>query len=169
MSEFRLIFPVSEIMHYAESYNYTDDNYVKNIGEKAKANGYLNRDDFLSLCYWKTPRSKNKCRLNSEDYIQEITQVAFSTNKDKLSIEILTLLNGVGWPTASAILHFCHTKKYPILDFRALYSLGVQVPKQYDYEFWRQYTQECRTISENLKIDMRTLDRALWQYSKENQ
>jgi hypothetical protein len=34
--------------------------------------------------------------------------------------KVVTLLNGVRWPTASAILHFCHADPYPVLDVRAL-------------------------------------------------
>ena len=36
----------------------------------------------------------------------------------------LVKLNGVGVPTGSALLHFAFPKDYPILDVRALESLG---------------------------------------------
>ena len=34
---------------------------------------------------------------------------------------------------------------------------------------WRGYTQFCRELGERASVYMRTLDQALWQYSKENQ
>ncbi len=37
---------------------------------------------------------------------------------------VLRFLDGVEWPTASTILHFCGARPYPILDYRALWSLG---------------------------------------------
>lgn len=41
---------------------------------------------------------------------------------------ILTTINGVSWPMASVLLHFGHADRYPILDFRALWSLEVDTP-----------------------------------------
>ncbi len=78
------------------------------------------------------------------------------------------MLDGVGWPTASAILHLFHKNKYPLLDFRALWSISIENYK-YNFNFWWDYVLFTRKISEKNNIDMRTLDRALWQYSKNNQ
>jgi hypothetical protein len=88
---------------------------------------------------------------------------------ERLQIEVLTLLDGVSWPTASVILHFFHSAPYPIVDFRALWSLKNKVPKRYGFNFWQKYTSYCRGLSKRAGVSMRTLDRALWQFSKENQ
>ena len=82
---------------------------------------------------------------------------------------LLTCLTGVSWPTASVILHFFHPDPYPIMDFRALWSVSLKVPAQYTFEFWWEYVKFCRGIASRSRVDMRTLDRALWQYSKERQ
>ena len=80
------------------------------------------------------------------------------------------MLDGVGWPTASVLLHFGHAEPYPILDYRALWSCGVpRPPSQYSFGLWWPYTRFCREITRRYGISMRTLDRALWQYSKERQ
>jgi len=72
--------------------------------------------------------------------------------------------------TASVLLHFGYRDLYPILDFRALWSLSVEPPKEgYDFEFWSAYTTHCRELARQAEVDMRTLDRALWQYSSDNQ
>ena len=98
------------------------------------------------------------------------SSIALSTQEERTKIEILTLLNGVNWPSASVILHFFHNDLYPILDFRALWSLGIEkVPAQYTFVFWWKYVSYCRKLSLKHNIDMRILDKALWQYSKENQ
>lgn len=70
---------------------------------------------------------------------------------------------------ASVILHLYHRERYPILDFRALWSLSVDVPAFYRFPFWWGYVEYCRELAERTGMDMRTLDRALWQYSRENQ
>ncbi len=61
---------------------------------------------------------------NPEDFIKDVTHTALITPSERLRIEVLTLLNGVSWPTASVLLHFGYDNLYPILDFRALWSLG---------------------------------------------
>ena len=80
-----------------------------------------------------------------------------------------SILDGVSWPTASVILHFFHRRRYPILDFRALWSVGLEPPVQYGFNFWWDYVQYCRILARESRVDMRTLDRPLWQYSKERQ
>ena len=77
-------------------------------------------------------------------------------------------LNGVGWPSASTILHFFHNDPYPLLDFRALWSIGIESYK-YSFSFWEKYVDFCRNVANENEVSMRTLDRALWQYSRENQ
>jgi hypothetical protein len=67
------------------------------------------------------------------------------------------------------ILHFCDPLPFPILDYRALWSLGYPKPPSYTYEFWSDYTAFTRELARSTGHSMRDLDRALWQYSKENQ
>ena len=78
-------------------------------------------------------------------------------------------LEGVEWPTASTLLHFCDRRPYPILDFRALWSLGYSKAPRYTMEFWLAYLNFTRQLARRLELDIGTLDRALWQYSKERQ
>jgi hypothetical protein len=151
----------------ASRYSAAEDAEVERIGAAAKSRGHLTRDEFLALCRWKTPRSRPRCMKNSEGLIREATRFALNTPEEELRIGTLTLLDGVGWPTASVILHLCHRDRYPILDVRALDSLGCPVPGVYDFAFWRDYTLFCRQLAERWRVSMRELDRALWQYSKD--
>ncbi|MGH7322475.1 MAG: hypothetical protein ACRELA_23010, partial [Candidatus Rokuibacteriota bacterium] len=82
---------------------------------------------------------------------------------------ILRTLAGIEWPTASVILHFCDGRPYPILDYRALWSLGFAKPPAYTFDFWWAYTDFARVLAQSTGHDMRTLDRALWQFSKAHQ
>ena len=173
MVEFRLQFPASEIEILAARFDTWDahEDYFANVlTQRIIAEGYLRKDDFLRLCEWKSPRAKKRYKSNSEEYIQSVTQVALTTTSERLRIEVLTLLDGVSWPTASVILHFAHRDDYPILDFRAMWSLGVDWPTlKYSFAFWWDYTEFCRQQAKEAGVFMRTLDKALWQYSKENQ
>ena len=119
---------------------------------------------------WKTPRTRSRCATNTEAAVVAATRTALSTEDVHQRMNVLTNLHGVAFPTASVLLHFAHWDRYPILDFRALWSLGVdEPPAAYTFEFWAAYTRECRSLAEAAGVSMRTLDRALWQYSKEHQ
>jgi hypothetical protein len=131
--------------------------------------GHLTGNELRDVAYWKAPRSAGHARKNSDEYVRDITQFALGVQSERARIQALTLLDGVSWPTASVILHLFHRDPYPILDFRALWSASLDVPSQYTFGFWRDYLAFCRRTAVAAGVDMRTLDRAMWQYSKENQ
>lgn len=167
---FKLRFPEARLIHWA-SLN-TDTGYVplqNVIGPAVVSRGHMERSEFLQMCAWKSPRTKSRCASNSSSYIKEVTSVALSAKSEQLRIQAFTLLFGVSWPTASVILHFCSKQHYPILDFRALWSLSINKPPVYTFDFWWAYTEFCRTLAKSHSLTMRELDKALWQYSKANQ
>ncbi|MGA7492166.1 MAG: hypothetical protein WB930_11440 [Syntrophobacteraceae bacterium] len=129
----------------------------------------MNKDELRLIARWKAPRAAGHMEKNSEEYVREITAFSFSAKTERARIEVLTNLDGVRWPTASVILHFFHKEPYPIIDFRALWSVSLAVPAQYSFDFWWPYVNFCRNLSKRVNMDMRILDRALWQYSVENQ
>ena len=167
---FTLKFPEHCIQDWADKN--TDQKYVpfqNDIGPSASRCGYLEKKEFLKLCAWKSERPKLRCEANTSDFIREVTTVSFATTNEQLRIEVLTILAGVEWPTASVILHFCKQDLYPILDFRALWSLGIEKTPAYNFAFWETYSEYCRSLAQRNNVSMRTLDRALWMYSKQNQ
>lgn len=168
---FRLRFPENKIHNWAARYNYDGEaELIAGPVAAARRRGYLRKTEFLEIARWKTPRSKTRCARNEAAYVEEVTRLALEPGTSpRLSIESLRMLTGVEFPTASVILHFCHVKPHPILDFRALWSLSCDVPSSYDYPFWAAYVDFTRSLCGRLGCDSRTLDRALWQYSKKNQ
>lgn len=130
---------------------------------------YLEKEDLQKVVRGKAARVIGRVESNPNSYVREVTRFALGTSDKRARIESLPILNGVLWPTASVILHFFHSAPYPILDFRALWSVGLQPPAQYTFAFWWEYVRFCPDLARNVAVDMRTLDRALWQYSKENQ
>lgn len=168
--QWQLQFPPSKIRYWADRYDYgIDDKIAINIGKKVRKRGFLEKQELIDLCHWKSPRIRPKCTSNDAEFVIECTQLALSAAHDKLRIGCLIELCGVGFPMASVILHFCHFDPYPIIDYRALWSLGVRQPSYISYDFWWHYAAHCRGLSRRYRVNMRTLDRALWQYSKENQ
>ena len=55
---------------------------------------------------------------------------------------------------------------YPILDYRALEALGIKRHVN-TISFWSAYVAACRALDDETGFGMRTIDRALWQWSKE--
>ncbi|HCV43639.1 MAG TPA: hypothetical protein DGH68_09155 [Bacteroidetes bacterium] len=170
MNRFGLRFREGDVTKWSSRYNYTrnpiiEDQIVPRVAEA----GYLTKPDFLTICRWKTPRSQNRCANNSPEFVESVSKIALSTSNEQLRIEIWTLLNGVNWPTASTLLYWLHEEEYPILDFRALWSLGYAKPPKYDFSFWSDYVDYCRKLARKCGVKVRTLDRALWQYSSEKQ
>ena len=169
MQLFKLRFSPDEIPHYASEYTFKVEDELMQATKEAGKRGHLTLAELLKICRWKSPRSAGHVKRNTEAYVDEITRFALNTENERARIESLTLLDGVSWPTASVILHLGHSSPYPILDFRALWTLSVEVPSSYNFSFWWHYVEFCRALAQRYDVDMRTLDRALWQYSKERQ
>lgn len=166
----RLKFNQSQIQELAERYNYPlSELDLMRLKKTILSRGYLTKNDLKRVAFWKAPRSSGNADKNPEHYVEEVTGFALDTQSERARIESLTILDGVGWPTASVILHLFHRDPYPILDFRTLWSLSLYVPTQYTFNFWWPYVDFCRGLATEADVDMRTLDRALWQYSRENQ
>jgi hypothetical protein len=170
MPEFRLRFPLGDIQAWAGDYEYEDDTAVEAIGAKVRGRGWYLRAELREVALWKTRRSRSRVSRNTTAAIRDATSLALSTSDERLRIGVLTLLQGIEIPTASVLLHLAHHEPYPILDFRALWSIGVaSQPYYYSFAFWQAYVVKCRALAQSAGVSMRTLDRALWQYSKRRQ
>ncbi len=166
----KLRFRLADLGTIADRYEYPiSDADLMEMKPEILQMGYLTKAELQKIAYWKAPRSAGHTKKNDEDYVAEMTRFAFAAECERARIQSLTLLDGVSWPMASVILHLFHRDPYPILDFRALWSVSLGMPTQYSFGFWWKYVEFCREIAQKAAVDMRTLDRALWQYSKENQ
>ena len=167
----KLKFDLDCVQHWASRYEYGGQNKVTKLVKQVRKRGYLRRSELITVGKWKSPRSAGSIDNNERLFIKEVTRFALSTKCDRAAIESLTILDGVGAPTASVILHFFHKRDYPILDFRALWSVSLIDDDKYNYSYalWSDYVKFCRKQAADADVSMRDLDRALWQYSKCNQ
>ncbi|HZR43662.1 MAG TPA: hypothetical protein VFB12_26340 [Ktedonobacteraceae bacterium] len=159
------------IEYWSQRYQYPGTETVREIQQWFAVHRYLDRDMFLKLALWKSTRPKKhfESPINSDERIRMVTTLALASDDEYFKIHVLQLMSGVSWPVASTILHFAEPDKYIIMDFRTIWSLGWEHPKQYTFDFWEQYLQETRSLAEKYHVSLRTLDKALWQYSKEHQ
>lgn len=167
MPKFTLQFPASEIEALASRFGYADETRLLAIGAAAKARGCYTREEFLEVCAWKTVRSRPKVANNAGAAVIKATRRALARNDEATRMSALLELAGVGVPTASVLLYFAFPDDYPILDVRALESLGARARSQYPVNFWLDYLQACRELARSCGVSIRTLDKALWQHSKD--
>jgi hypothetical protein len=127
------------------------------------------RDEFLATYRWKTHRTIRHAQKYTDAEIADVTGVAFRQSDEKLRICLLRALDGVDWPVASTLLHVGASSDYPIIDFRALWSLNSAMPTYVSFPFWWTYVSCCRRLAAQAGVSVRELDQALWAYSEANQ
>jgi hypothetical protein len=166
--EFVLQFPIEQVRDHAARYAYLDDEDVIAIGKAARDRGFYNQGELVAVCRWKTTRSAPLVAMNSAESVERATRTALlEATGERERMEALRSLHGVAWPTASVLLHLAYPERYPILDVRALHALGVRAPSAYSFRFWQAYVSACLELAEEAGVDGRTLDQALWQWSKD--
>ena len=165
-SQFVLHFDPEEIDVLAERYGYSQDDEALEAGTRIAA-GHYDRENLNVIVRWKSARRAALIDENSDLEIARSLRFATdSRTSERSAIESLTRLRGVGIPVASAILTLINPDKYTIIDYRALESLGVtEWPDTVDY--YLAYLAACRELAQRHNKSLRTLDRALWQWSKE--
>jgi len=157
------------VLERARRYEYHGDAAAKAAGARAASKGHYSRDDFLTVVRWKSARALPRAERNAALDVEQATRAGFDATDDVTRVAQLIRLDGVGLPVASALLHFAFPETYPILDFRALHTLGdTKRRTQYSPAFWAEYVQRCRTLAEQAGVSIRDLDKALWQDSRES-
>jgi hypothetical protein len=121
-------------------------------------------DRFAPVAEWKTPGSKSRVAANSAEDVRVVTWMALSA-PERLQHRVLVLLQGVHVPTASALGAVALPDRHTVFDVRsteALRCLG----------FWDgkgghlAYLEVCSSPDRRTPVDLRTLDHALWRWSK---
>lgn len=155
---------------YDKKYEGTDDKLVeKELKSWFLKHRFLTRERFIKLGLWKSKRPKKHYENVENDNltVREISAFALQAKSERIKIESLMILKGVSWPVASVILHFAFPEKYPIMDYRVIQSLGWEQPESYTFAFWQKYVKKLRILAKKFNLPLRTIDKALWFYSKE--
>lgn len=180
-SQYEMHFPFTtqqEILHWeslyleglSKKYQRLEPDVIqfKNIVVKE---GYLPKTELLKMAEWKDRFAPSKIKCNPPERIEAVTRDAFRPGGDWQKLEKLMGeyggLFGVGQSIASTILHLYDPEKYPIFDPHALRSIRIKKKDvEGDKKFWKEYVKLCREKSKCHGVCMRTLDRALYKFSK---
>jgi hypothetical protein len=144
----------------------TDDEVLDRVGARVRERGHYDRQDFVAVGMWKSPRVKPRMASNSDEMIHDITATALAA---PLTIQhrILTLLEGVQVPMASSLLMVWQPDQHTVIDVRAVKSLVVNGlmpdPAPNMYPPYMEYLAVCKAIGERCRRSLRLLDRALYQ------
>ena len=166
-----LRFPLDEVRMWAERYAYrtADQHVIDAISPAVRGRGHFQRDEFLDIYRWKTERMARLPERYSDAEIADVTGLAFRQSDEKLRLDLLCALDGVDVPVASVLLHVGLSPEYPIIDYRALWSMGSGQPSYYSFDFWWLYVECCRRLAAAAGVTVRELDKALWAYSDAKQ
>ena len=134
---------------------------------------YLTKEQLLKILMWKSPRPKQLYNSNTEEEINEITNLAFNTENDSLKIHILTALKGVSYPAASAILMFHNRIKFAVIDIRVwrqLYNAKLVDTNPNGQNF---SLKECelfykviRNLAAEMNLSARQVEKRIFDYDK---
>jgi hypothetical protein len=163
-------------LHLIQSLPDSDDHrtiemYAQN--QYLKKQGYLTKLELLDILRWKSPRPLKHYESNNEKIVREITKLAFSAKNDMLKLHILTALNGVSYPAASAILMFYDPKKYPVLDIRVwkqLYAAKLvdsnPSGQNFSLQQCEQFFTTIRQLAQELNLTARQVEKRLFDYDR---
>lgn len=131
-------------------------------------------DDLEWIIRWKSPRALSDFEENDVDEgKQVIEEVIREVSVLKKVEKLKEAIDGVHIPVASSILLFMNPTAYTVLDTYAwgkLHDAGfisTKEPSTWKSSHYLQYLGICHALAEELKVDLRTLDRALWVMGRE--
>jgi hypothetical protein len=166
-TSFRLRFEASLIPALAGRYSFQDDIDALKAGEQIRG-GQFTRKNLETIFEWKTNgRGRSRLAKNTDEEIADALRLAVEAKTDRSAIATLMGLNGIQVPVASAVLTAIDPERFTIIDFRALEALSLEQPTV-TINFYLAYLRTCRSLAKQNNVSLRTLDRALWQWSKEH-
>jgi len=133
--------------------------------------GHLTRSEFLTICRWKSPRSIRHCMKNSAHRIRRQSATAIASRDERARFEALTALDGVGAPTASAILTLIDPRRYGVIDIRVwqlLFDFGSVRTRPggvgFTFDDWREYLTLLRLHASELNVSVRAVEYSMFLY-----
>ena len=152
-------------------YDQIEETAILNWVSRQSEPKFLNREYFIRLGRWKTPRYAATRETNDKHNIIATTRSAYLAKDDLLKLNKLKRLKGVGVAVASTILYYLQPGNFPIFDFHARHTLvkAGRLSESEDNDsdkVWLKYTKEIRRISSFHNKTIREVEKALFAYDK---
>ncbi len=152
---------------WAAKYGDEEDARLPEVGRKLREMGCYNKATLEEVGQWKSPRSRSYLERNSEADVKAISTAAFNA-PFAVQHRLIQALHGVGSAMASALLMAWDPNTHTVIDVRAIEALreaGLWADKKH-WPGYIEYVGMCQRLATDAECDLRTLDRALWAWSK---
>lgn len=152
------------IRAWAANYDTSYDQVIAGLGEAAPAHA-----DVVLVVGWKSRRILSRFQQHNQPReVEAAVGVALEVIDPDEALGALIELNWVGERVASAVLAAFRPEVYTVMDWRAWKSLTIHgylagLEKATWRESWVPYLSVCRSIAAETGVDLRTLDRALFE------
>ena len=162
----------SKILALADAYCRENDGAAKDANALRAGGALLSGTDTRinlgTIVTWKLEsfrrfKPEGLLEKNSNEEIADAVRLAAEAKTERSGIAVLVGLSGVGIPVASAILTAMFPLRYTVIDKRALTSLGHPT-NDGTICFYLQYLKKCSRLAGHYDVELRALDRALWQW-----
>jgi thermostable 8-oxoguanine DNA glycosylase len=144
--------------------------------KKERQELYLDETEFNAILKWKLRqqygRQEAKRKANTPENIEATTKLCFNipqlqdnVHDTRLRVHVLTALQGVGVPVASAILTFWKPETYAVIDFRNWRQLfeGPRAATTCSVKEYLAYLKVLQEMAAHHGVTMQQLDIAIWQ------
>lgn len=169
---------LKELVHQ-HLYKQEDEKTLELIDKfkEIKSRGYFTKKEFFKMGMWKSPRPKHRYLRNSNDDVIAVSKSVLSFGESEIKkVQLLTMLSGVGVPTASAIQFLIDPVNYCVIDIRVwqvLYFYQVVTSKASGTNLkasdWVKYLKKMRVYAKYFQVTPRVIERTLFFYHKRNQ
>ena len=136
----------------------------------------FSRSEFIKMCRWKSSRAIQHYRRNTTAAIRRTSREVLRTRNERRRMELLTRLQGVSVPTASAILTLIDPERYGVIDIRAwqlLFQIGAVEKKPggvgFAFADWDRYLAILREHARALHVPVRCVELTLFEYHRKTQ
>ena len=143
---------------------------IRRLAPARKA-GAFDRQAFLAMCRWKSPRAVRHYRRHSAATIRRVSRAMLATRDESQRLALLTGLAGVSVPTASAILTLLEPRRYGVLDIRVwqlLHAIGAvrsrPAGRGFTAAHWAEFLVLLREQARAHRVSTRAIEWTLFGY-----
>lgn len=167
-----------EILFWRDKYDKEEDLYNKgdesSLRRKFQKNCYMGKGDLERIVKWKFQgrlKGRQKRTLNllqnvKDDFIIDISKLAFRVDSDEERIKLLSSIRGVGNALSSVILTFFDPQNYGILDihsWRELFKEKEPVDVFSNPKQAAKFFRKLRSVSAGLGLSCRDVEKAMFK------
>lgn len=166
-----------QVLDAAEHYSEEEGSYDEEVAQLdrlpgAFAAGSWKLEDLEWIVDWKSDRfsgtNVDDLNKNPEARINRVIEEVLDTNAPIQKVEKLRQLTGVQTRMASAFLLFMNPSAYTVLDVKAWKTLQDNryldrgLSEEPDANDYIHYLGVCHALANEIDVELRTLDRAIW-------